>query len=586
MDKVSHDKLYIENITKTYKKSDHLTYERINAEAKSIAEDLGVVEKVECLAKSTAFITLKDHKEDFSNNPKCRLINPAKPELGKVSKITIENINKKVRAETRVNQWHNTDDVINWFNNIKNKQNCTFVQFDIEEFYPSISKELLHQSLTHAMKYTTVSENNQKIIMHSRKSLLFTNNQHWIKKVGDPSFDVTMGSFDGAELCELVGLFILHSLSEKYGLNTSGLYRDDGLCCFHDISGPDSERIKKDLVKLFKDRFNLRITIQTNLKIVDFLDVTFNLTNGTYQPYSKPNSQPVYVNVMSNHPPNIISRIPDMISDRINRISSDKHIFDRAAIFYNDALSASGHKDKITFNKIRPKTTRSRSRNIIWFNPPYSLNVKTNVAKNFLNIVDKHFPKRHILHKLFNRNNLKVSYSCLPNISNIISSHNKKVLTNTTAPTDTACNCRKKESCPLNGKCRDKNVIYLCNVKSSEADQGVNYIGLTENTFKERWYQHKNSFKYEHKANSTELSKYIWSLQRDNITPILSWEIIDHARPYVNGSKSCNLCLTEKFHIITSKLKLLNKRSELVSTCRHSNKYLLKNYKVVPPDPT
>ena len=227
MDKVSHDKLYIENITKTYKKSDHLTYERINAEAKSIAEDLGAVEKVECLAKSTAFITLKD--------PKCRLINPAKPELGKVSKITIENINKKVRAETRVSQWHNTDDVINWFNNIKNKQNCTFVQFDIEEFYPSISKELLHQSLTHAMKYTTVSENNQKIIMHSRKSLLFANNQHWIKKVGDPSFDVTMGSFDGAELCELVGRFILHSLSEKYGLNTSGLYRDDGLCCFHDL---------------------------------------------------------------------------------------------------------------------------------------------------------------------------------------------------------------------------------------------------------------------------------------------------------------------------------------------------------------
>ena len=128
----------------------------------------------------------------------------------------------------------------------------------------------------------------------------------------------------------------------------------------------------------------------------------------------------------------------------------------------------------------------------------------------------------------------------------------------------------------------DKHAIDLCNVKSSEADQG-NYIGLTENTFKERWYQHKNTFKYERKANSTELSKYIWSLQRNNITPILSWKIIGHARPYVNGSKSCNLCLTEKFHIITSKLKV---KSELVSTCRQSNKYLLNNYKEVPPDPT
>ena len=128
--------------------------------------------------------------------------------------------------------------------------------------------------------------------------------------------------------------------------------------------------------------------------------------------------------------------------------------------------------------------------------------------------------------------------------------------------------CRNKELCPLNVKCREKQVIYQCHVKSSENDQGVYYIGLTENTFKERWYQHKTSFKYQHKANSTELSKYVWGLQRNDITPTLTWEIIDRARPFVNGSKACNLCLTEKFHIITSKTKLLNKRSELVSTCR------------------
>lgn len=378
----------------------------------------------------------------------------------------------------------------------------------------------------------------------------------------------------------------MNSLSHKFGIDTSGLYRDDGLCCLQNISGPTSEAIKKDIIKLFKEKFGLKITIQTNLKTVDFLDVTFNLRNGTYQPYSKPNSLPVYINVQSNHPPNIISRIPNMISDRINSISSDKHIFDRAAQFYNDALSASGYKEKIKFNDKHTKVSRSRSRKIIWFNPPYSLNVKTNVARKFLNIVDKNFPKKHRLHKLFNRNNLKVSYSCLPNMSSVISSHNKKILTTDTTPNDISCNCRRKESCPLKGKCRDKHVIYLCNVKSSESDPGVNYIGLTENTFKERWYQHKNTFKYEHKANSTELSKYVWSLQSINIAPILEWEIIDHARPYTNGRKTCNLCLTEKFHIITSNLKLLNKRSELVSTCRHVNKFLLKNYKVVPPDPT
>ena len=83
--------------------------------------------------------------------------------------------------------------------------------------------------------------------------------------------------------------------------------------------------------------------------------------------------------------------------------------------------------------------------------------------------------------------------------------------------------------------------------------------------------------------NSTELSKYIWSLKANNSTPILSWEIIDRASPYKNESKACSLCFTEKYHIITSKGQLLNKRSELV---RHATKFSLKNYKVFPPDHT
>ena len=90
------------------------------------------------MAKKEAFITLKDHKDDFNINSKCRLINPAKSELGKVSKTIIENINNKVKEQTRVNQWKKTDDVIRWFSNIRDKANCVFIQFDIQEFYPSI----------------------------------------------------------------------------------------------------------------------------------------------------------------------------------------------------------------------------------------------------------------------------------------------------------------------------------------------------------------------------------------------------------------------------------------------------------------
>ena len=85
MSKESHDKLYYQNVTQTYQKTDNQLYNKINMEAKSIAEDLNLSDKIECLAQTNAFITLKDHKENFMNKPKCRLINPAKPELGKVS---------------------------------------------------------------------------------------------------------------------------------------------------------------------------------------------------------------------------------------------------------------------------------------------------------------------------------------------------------------------------------------------------------------------------------------------------------------------------------------------------------------------
>ena len=321
------------------------------------------------------------------------------------------------------------------------------------------------------------------------------------------------------------------------------------------------------------------------MKIVNFLDVTFDLQKEIYQPFSKPNNQPLYINAKSNHPPNVIKYIPSMISDRISRISSNKEVFDRAAPYYDQALQASGHKKKIAFGKKNTKPKRTRKRQITWFNPPFSMNVKTNVAKRFLSIVDKCFPSKHKFRKIFNRNTLKVSYSCLPNMARIVSAHNKTILNEEEKPAvKRSCNCQKKNTCPLNGTCLEKSVIYKCHVKKSENDEGMHYIGLTGGTFKDRWAGHKYSFRHEKASKSTELSKYVWDLKNTGIEPNLSWEIIDHASSYRNGSKSCNLCLTEKFHIITSKLPLLNKRSELISKCRHVNKFLLSNYKSVPPD--
>ena len=80
--------------------------------------------------------------------------------------------------------------------------------------------------------------------------------------------DVAMGSFDGAEICELVGLYILHGLFAKYGKDSIGLYRDDGLAVFKNISGPTAERMKNDITRHFKND-GLNITIQTNTKTVN-----------------------------------------------------------------------------------------------------------------------------------------------------------------------------------------------------------------------------------------------------------------------------------------------------------------------------
>ena len=96
--------------------------------------------------ESNCFITLKDHKENFQNNPSVRLINPAKNELERLTKFIIQAMNKKLRHKFNLNQWKNTKDVIYWFKRINEKHLCKFVIFDIKDFYPSIKESLLKQS--------------------------------------------------------------------------------------------------------------------------------------------------------------------------------------------------------------------------------------------------------------------------------------------------------------------------------------------------------------------------------------------------------------------------------------------------------
>ena len=143
-----------------------------------------------------------------------------------------------------------------------------------------------------------------------------------------------MGSYDGAETCELVGLYMLSQL-EQLGINI-GLYRDDGLAIC-DKTPFETENIKKEICKIFKEN-NLNITIDANKKIIDFLDITMNLKTGEHKPYMKPNNTPLYVHKQSNHPSNIIKNIPESINRRLSNISSNEKIFKKAIPPYQDAL--------------------------------------------------------------------------------------------------------------------------------------------------------------------------------------------------------------------------------------------------------
>ena len=184
--------------------------------------------------------------------------------------------------------------------------------------------------------------------------------------------------------------------------------------------------------------------MKTNLHIVDFLDVTFNLLDGTYKPYKKPNDQLLYVNTSSNHPPQII-KLPISISNRLSNNSSNKQVFDMSKGEYEKALRESGYKNVslIYTDKKDIKQKRNRFRNISWFNPPFNKNVSTNVSKRFLNLIDQHFPKSNKLHAIFNRNTVKVNYSCTQDMSSMIKSYNKKVI-NKDVKELKSCNCRVK----------------------------------------------------------------------------------------------------------------------------------------------
>ena len=122
---------------------------------------------------------------------------------------------------------------------------------------------------------------------------MFGGSHTWIKKQGG-LFDVSIGAYDGFEKCDLVGTYTLNLLSKKYNKNGFGLYRHDRLAILKNNCRPQSEQVKKNIQKIFNEQ-GLDIIIQCDMKIVNYLHITFHLNDGTYKPYTKPNNKNKYI---------------------------------------------------------------------------------------------------------------------------------------------------------------------------------------------------------------------------------------------------------------------------------------------------
>ena len=256
------------------------------------------------------------------------------------------------------------------------------------------------------------------------------------------------------------------------GIKNVGFYRDDGLAVIHKANGSKMDKMRKDIIALFKSE-GLSITINTNLIETDLVDVSFNLEIETSS---------------------ITKQLSSMTNRRISNLSCNENEFNKAKPIYESALKNSVFNYSMKFEAPVENTRRKRNRKVRRFNPPYSLSVKTNIGKVFLKLVRKHFPRSHKFNKIFNLNTIKISYSSMPNVKNLIKQHNSKILSKDQDKTQRSCNCRIKESCPMNGKCLHQCMVYKTEVTTNTTYK--EYYGTSEGEFKSRYNNHTQSFRH------------------------------------------------------------------------------------------
>ena len=177
------------------------------------------------------------------------------------------------------------------------------------------------------------------------------------------------------------------------------------------------DKIRKKITHVFKD----------NSFSIDFLEVRFNLRNESHKPYKKQNDELKYIYVLSNLPRQILKQLPTTISGRLSRNSSSELLFNESKHQYKEALRKNGFKSEIYYKDSSSPTNKKRSAGKEKLSGSTFRIIKMcqQISPNFfLKVVDKLFPRTHGLHKIFNRNSIKVSYRCMSNVQQLIKKHN------------------------------------------------------------------------------------------------------------------------------------------------------------------
>ena len=555
---------------------------------------------------SPAYFTLKDHKPDFLRlipSEHCRLINPSKSYLGKIVNFRVKEILKKLKPLNQQRTvFTNTSDAIDWLKRIKSNRSGREEErlgttLDIKSYYPNIKAELIEKALAWAATSVSIPEDTLPLIKQASIGLLYDGHQLWERLGG---FEITQGGFHSAALADLTSAYINFMIGEAANKESGferfqwGIFKDDLILYWEGRSMRQREKFLKMVCSVIK---SLGFSVKVNLWLpkAEFLDVEMDFGELENDAYMKPNNTPLYVNANSNHHPKILKNLPANILGRVINITSRESNINTALKPYQEALVKANHRkikeiseQLINVRKSGQDKTVKKSkakRQVIWFTPPYNGRFH---GIGLTELINKHFVhgikdnNGIYTRRLFNPRTVRASASNAPNLEKIIKAHNARNLASPgkrspnweifSSGEEKAANCSCRQECPLNGNCHRKNCVYMATISTTDTDQPeqqpttTHYIGSTID-FKERVTAHLNSIKKPATTNKTTLSSFIHGLKESEKATV-KWEIIEEDLETFNG-RYCNLCDTEKYHLISSPKNLINKRHEISNGCKH-----------------